>query len=630
MRGPGLPPLPDEAAPPPPLEPQRLLAPASQRDPELESFLAKHRVSPSSSFLMLKLSREKAGAVMAGVSQSVDLAAASQREVEDAVLQRLKDLGVTSGKAGGSGSWTSVVAVESLPPRKEDRRDDLDGGRNKDLEAAFPGLPSLDGVLGAGLTSLLGEEEDVASPVDTANSHRPDRAFRETAAPPAPAEERDVSPPKPPARLAKERERASSPKAPKPTQPEMPKDWVPTGTPIFVKNLDKGTDERDLKDLFERHGVVSEVDMPKDAETGLGRGYAIISMTKAADAQTCIKLLNFTKPFGRALVVERYRRPGEPEVAEDTAEDNPARGKSSDRDKDAATAANKKKAKPGSRRKGSRSRSRGGSSSDSSGWSRYTVGSKKAKAKGKHRDGKKGKQRGKHSSSSYSEYSPCTSRSRSDSRKSRARDAPPGMMDGRGMPPNMFPPHGMPPGMFPMGPPPGMPPGMFPPGMQGMPPPWAMPPWMQQPQFDRMGYPVFDADEAERQLRDAEKKAKRESKTQVWDDHPARRGQKKRGGSGSSSPSRVPQRERTPSSSSKSSGSRKPRDRHKKSKGPPEPRRRSAPRDLLPLPPPPPLQVTESPVRLPAEAVVSDSDSDIAAGDVDMDKVQAEINFADI
>jgi len=93
----------------------------------------------------------------------------------------------------------------------------------------------------------------------------------------------------------------------------MPEDWKPKGTPIFVKNLNKETGERDLRDLFGRHGKVVEVDVPKDHETGLGRGYAVVTMAKLEDAQRSIKLLNFTNPFGRAIVVERYRRPVDPE-----------------------------------------------------------------------------------------------------------------------------------------------------------------------------------------------------------------------------------------------------------------------------------------------------------------------------
>merc|ERR1719240_1071604 len=101
----------------------------------------------------------------------------------------------------------------------------------------------------------------------------------------------------------------------------MPEGWAPKGTPIFIKNLNKETGERDLRDLFRRHGAVTDVDIPIDPETGLGRGYAVVTMSKLENAQRSIKLLNFTKPFGRALVVERYRRPGDPEP-EDELEEN--------------------------------------------------------------------------------------------------------------------------------------------------------------------------------------------------------------------------------------------------------------------------------------------------------------------
>jgi len=99
------------------------------------------------------------------------------------------------------------------------------------------------------------------------------------------------------------------------------REGMKVGTPIFIKNLDKNTGERDLRELFGRHGAVAEVDIPHDNETGLGRGFAFVTMANVEEASKCIKLLNFTKPFGRALVVERYKRPGEPASPDDEASD---------------------------------------------------------------------------------------------------------------------------------------------------------------------------------------------------------------------------------------------------------------------------------------------------------------------
>jgi len=637
----GPPPLPAEPQPPPPpsSEPQRelgarLLESVSQGDPELEAFLAKHRISPATSFLMLKLTKEKASKIMAEMDERFSQTPGpSRQEAEEEVLKQLKALGVrTTSKTGGS--WTSTERME-LPPslRAGSGKDSLEGAGSMDAAAAFPALPSLEGLLGAGLTSLPAEDtSDRGDPEEALEALRKkELGLRSRKRKSQKESEKKASKDKAASAAANSAEAPSGSGKAEARRSgnsdakagEMPV-AVPLGAdgpPIFVKNLDKSTSERDIRDLFSRHGVVADVDIPRDKETGLGKGFAYVSMTRADDADKCIKALNFTKPWGRALVVERFRgagvesnngvadaKPGD-EAGRDkvAAPERQPTSQAGDPVKDDAEATLKKKHKPATKKKkeaakrsSSRSESASGSKSsrssgseeqsESSGWSRYTVGSRgrKPKAKSQKRGGRR---RDSPSCSSYYEYSDCTSRSRERGGT---------MMEG--MPPGMFPPPGMPPGMFPpMGmPPPGMPPGMapgMPPGM--MPPPWAMPPWMPPP-MDENGYPVYDAEEAERQLRRAERRAKQEEKearkraeNEVWEDHPARVAQQRKPrGSGSAgrdqrSPSRVPQRERSLSSSRRRSPSRRRSSSRRRQSSPHRGRRSSMHMGQMPPPPPP-------------------------------------------
>merc|ERR1719210_1121823 len=85
----------------------------------------------------------------------------SERGAEEAVLARLKSLGIRPTSAGG-GSWTSTERTASpLPTRAQFReagREEftLSSGTDANLtKNALLGLPSLDGLLGTSLTASL-------------------------------------------------------------------------------------------------------------------------------------------------------------------------------------------------------------------------------------------------------------------------------------------------------------------------------------------------------------------------------------------------------------------------------------------------------------------------------------------
>jgi len=667
----GAPPVPLEPQPPPPSmeplpdglkpQPQRILAPASdERDPELEAFLTRNRISPSTSFLMLKLTREQASAIMDGVNeQFAQLDGSEQgsdRNAEQAVVLRLKQMGVRTKSAGG-GSWTSTERTEraaSPLPASKGGVVALDNGKAAaagSLAAApLPTLPSMDVLLGPGLTSLpkVVEGEEVAheeveeggdgprSEIDDAVEIVEVRTFREvgpggggslpadTTAMQAQqvraSRARRRRPPPPDEEAAPPRHSSPEPPPPPPLSGPPPSATggaaaivgggvgvgAGSGAKVFVKNLNKNTGEREIRELFSRYGSISEVDIPWDRETGQGRGFAYLTFPLAEDAEKSIRALNFTKPWGRALVVERFRGPGNedptPEAGDSHADEPPQEavegGKVNGAKGEASTAFKRKVKKPLDKRKrGSSTSARGsdndgaGSSASSSvgsgsggskksGWSRYTVGSRNRKERGKKKSRRRSRgRRRRRGRSSYSEQSSCTgddSRSPSAGYEDRMDVMPPmppmGWPGGPG-PPGFLP--GMPPGIGP----PGMCPPGFPPGM--LPPPWAaMPPWMQPPSaFDENGFPVYDREDAERQLRRAERRAKREERrrereqeNEVWEDHPGRK--QRRSASLSPpvkdrSPSRVPQRvrSRSPScSKSRSSRSERKRSRTRRSR----------------------------------------------------------------
>jgi len=657
----GMPP-PPEAPPPPDPEAakaaaaaaaasKRLLAPASERDLVLEAFLAKHRISPSTSFLMLKLTKEKAAQVMAGVEEHLaNFSEAGEREAELAALTRLKLLGIRTTTKAGGGSWTSTERTASPfrappPPTAREERGDATQERGDGVQSppapvaglqvgeredasAFPGLPSLDGLLGPGLLASLpkvgaeeGEEErgdggDLLAPRVSLRINRPEPAAVVRTPPPAGDEVGEAA--------DRAADGASS-----------------EGARVFVKNLDKGTGERELRDLFGRHGAVSSVEIPREDASGLGKGFAFVDFARADEAERCVKALHFTKPWGRALIVELLHGPGQKDSA---AAPPPGAGKEGAEKAEKAKQSSRQK--PSGLRKKRRGRRRssgsgssadesgstssGSDSSDSSGWSRYTVRSKGRKAKARRR---RGRRRRSSSSGSRSSDSDDSSRSR--------RRPPQHAMEG------MQPPMGWP--------------GMPPPHM--MPPPWGMPPWGN-------AFPAYNAEDAERELRREERRAKREEENQVWEDHPARKQQRHR--SKSSSASRKPQRERS-SGSSRSRRRRSSRSRGRRKDpvpgsapqqapplwpgcpmpmppwgpGPPPPYGMQMPGGRPPppfgmppgMPPPPahgppgtglqqPPPPAAPPGASPAKAAELEADSDDS--DVDMVKVQEDINFADI
>ena len=88
---------------------------------------------------------------------------------------------------------------------------------------------------------------------------------------------------------------------------------------IYVGNLSFGTNEAQLRGMFEAHGPVAGVNIITEQGTGRPRGFAFVEMTNDGDAEKAIAALNGTDVGGRQVTVnearpqrERGGRPGGP------------------------------------------------------------------------------------------------------------------------------------------------------------------------------------------------------------------------------------------------------------------------------------------------------------------------------
>ena len=76
---------------------------------------------------------------------------------------------------------------------------------------------------------------------------------------------------------------------------------------IFVGNLDFGTTEESLRQLFAEYGTVDRVSIVTDRDTGRSRGFAFVEMPEACEADKAINALNGFFQGGRALNVNEAR-----------------------------------------------------------------------------------------------------------------------------------------------------------------------------------------------------------------------------------------------------------------------------------------------------------------------------------
>ena len=80
---------------------------------------------------------------------------------------------------------------------------------------------------------------------------------------------------------------------------------------IFVGNLSFTTTDHDLRQLFDPYGVVDEIRVIMDRDTGRSKGFGFVEMPESAAATAAIKGLNGKEFDGRALTVNEAK-PREP------------------------------------------------------------------------------------------------------------------------------------------------------------------------------------------------------------------------------------------------------------------------------------------------------------------------------
>jgi RNA recognition motif-containing protein len=78
-------------------------------------------------------------------------------------------------------------------------------------------------------------------------------------------------------------------------------------TKIFVGNLNFQATEQELQDFLAPYGVIQEVFMPKDRETGRPRGFAFVTFEDDVAAKKALEDLNGKEFAGRPLTVNEAR-----------------------------------------------------------------------------------------------------------------------------------------------------------------------------------------------------------------------------------------------------------------------------------------------------------------------------------
>ena len=80
---------------------------------------------------------------------------------------------------------------------------------------------------------------------------------------------------------------------------------------IFVGNLAYSATDHDLRQLFEQYGVVDNVNLITDRDTGRPRGFGFVEMPDSQAAKAAIQGLQGKELAGRAITVNEAK-PREP------------------------------------------------------------------------------------------------------------------------------------------------------------------------------------------------------------------------------------------------------------------------------------------------------------------------------
>ncbi len=78
---------------------------------------------------------------------------------------------------------------------------------------------------------------------------------------------------------------------------------------LFVGNLDWGTTEEELQELFAQHGTVEEAIIIKDKFTNRSKGFGFVTYEEEESAAKAIEELDGYEFSGRNIVVSEARPP---------------------------------------------------------------------------------------------------------------------------------------------------------------------------------------------------------------------------------------------------------------------------------------------------------------------------------
>lgn len=80
------------------------------------------------------------------------------------------------------------------------------------------------------------------------------------------------------------------------------------GSNLFVTGIHPRIDEREVEELFAKHGDVEKCNIMRDPHTRESRGFGFVKMVTAEDAEKAREALQGEVIEGRTLSIEKARR----------------------------------------------------------------------------------------------------------------------------------------------------------------------------------------------------------------------------------------------------------------------------------------------------------------------------------